>query len=171
MQRFLTAFSILVFCAGTYGQKPKNGSFAYVIAFAEWGGKSLNATCTVIIKGDSIKVVHDGNKSMTGKKGDIIEEGIIMIVPTLSVAIWISWRTRDIKSELAHNLAIVFWISANAYWMISEFFGFDTIIVWREFTGKHMALIPFIIGAAILLYYYLIQRPKEVRSEQVVTMY
>ena len=99
------------------------------------------------------------------------ELGIIMIIPTLSIAIYIAYRTRNIKSELAHNLAVGFWISANAYWMISEFFGFDAIIVWREFTGKHMALIPFIIGAAILLYYYLIQRPKEVRNEQVVTMY
>jgi hypothetical protein len=96
--------------------------------------------------------------------------GIIMIVPTLSIAIYIAYRTRTIKSELAHNLAIVFWISANAYWMISEFFGFDSIIVWDNFTGKHMALIPFTIGAVILLYYYLIQRHQELREERAVTM-
>lgn len=96
--------------------------------------------------------------------------GIIMIVPTLSVAIYIAYRTRTIKSELAHNLAIVFWISANAYWMISEFFGFDAVIVWKDFTGKHMALIPFTIGAAILLYYYLVQRRDELKEEHVVTM-
>ncbi|HEV8269797.1 MAG TPA: hypothetical protein VGQ04_00755 [Chitinophagaceae bacterium] len=96
--------------------------------------------------------------------------GIIMIVPTLSIAIYIAYRTRTIKSELAHNLAIVFWISANAYWMISEFFAFDAVIVWRDFTGKHMALIPFTIGAVILLYYYLIQRHQELREERAVTM-
>ena len=96
--------------------------------------------------------------------------GIIMIVPTLSIAIYIAYRTRTIKSELAHNLAIVFWISANAYWMISEFFGFDAVIVWRGFTGMHMALIPFTIGAAILLYYYLVQRRYELKEEQVMTM-
>lgn len=96
--------------------------------------------------------------------------GIIMIVPTLSVAIYIAYRTRTIKSELAHNLAIVFWISANAYWMISEFFGFDATIVWRNYTGKHMAIIPFTIGAAILLYYYLVQRHKEIEEEHMVTM-
>ena len=96
--------------------------------------------------------------------------GIIMIVPTLSIAIYIAYRTRTIKSELAHNLAIVFWITANAYWMISEFFGFDGIIVWKEFTGKHMALIPFTIGAAILLYYYLFQRRYELKEEHAVTM-
>ena len=98
------------------------------------------------------------------------ELGIAMIVPTLSVAIWIAWRNRQIKSELAHNLAIVFWISANAYWMISEFFGFDTTEVWENFTGKHFALIPFSIGALILLYYYIVQRPQERKEDQVVTM-
>jgi hypothetical protein len=98
------------------------------------------------------------------------ELGITMIIPTLSVAIWIAWRTRQIKSELAHNLAIVFWISANAYWMISEFFEFDTISVWRNFTGKHLALIPFTIGALILLYYYIVQRPREKKEYQVITM-
>jgi hypothetical protein len=98
------------------------------------------------------------------------ELGIIMIVPTLSVAIWIAWKNRQIKSELAHNMAIVFWITANAYWMISEFTGIDSINVWRNFNGKHMALIPFITGAVILLYYYAVQRPREIKNRQVVTM-
>ena len=96
--------------------------------------------------------------------------GIAMIVPTLSVAIWIAWKNRSIKSELAHNLAIVFWITANAYWMISEFLGFDSILIWREFTGKHLALIPFITGAVILLCYYVVQRPRELKEKQVITM-
>ena len=64
--------------------------------------------------------------------------GIAMIIPTLSIAIWIAWKNRQIKSELAHNLAIVFWITANAYWMISEFLGFDEMLVWKDFTGKHL---------------------------------
>jgi len=98
------------------------------------------------------------------------ELGLAMIIPTLSVAIWIAWKNRQIKSELAHNLAIVFWITANAYWMISEFFGFDTELVWREFTGKHMALIPFITGVVILLYYYIIQRPRELKLKKAVTL-
>ena len=98
------------------------------------------------------------------------ELGITMIVPTLSVAIWIAWKNRDIKAELAHNLAIVFWISANAYWMISEFFGFDDDLILGDVTGKHMALLPFTIGAVILLYYYVIQRPKELKQKSLVTM-
>src|SRR5215813_11602631 len=66
--------------------------------------------------------------------------GIAMIIPTLSIAIVIAWRTREIKSELAHNLAVAFWISANSLWMIAEFLHFDEVIIWKEFTGKHLAL-------------------------------
>jgi hypothetical protein len=69
---FLSAFTI------TYAQKPKDGTYTYAIAYAEWNGKSLGATCTVIIKGDSIKVVHNGKANLTGKKGDILDQGIIM---------------------------------------------------------------------------------------------
>ena len=58
--------------------------------------------------------------------------GIIMIVPTLTVAILIAWRTRKLASELAHNLAVAFWISANSFWMISEFLGFEKrILGWN----------------------------------------
>ena len=96
--------------------------------------------------------------------------GIMMIIPTLSIAIVIAWRTRHIKSELAHNLAIAFWISANSLWMIAEFFHFDEMVVWKEFTGKHLALVPFVTGAVILLYYYVVQRPRELKEKTVVTM-
>ena len=96
--------------------------------------------------------------------------GIVMVVPTLSVAIYIAYRTRKIKSELAHNLAVAFWISANSYWMISEFFGFDEVSVVSGYEGKHLAMIPFLIGVIILAWYYLVERRKEVNKEQVVTM-
>lgn len=96
--------------------------------------------------------------------------GIAMIVPTLAIAIIIAWRTRHIKSELAHNLAILFWISANSFWMISEFLEFDSTPILFGITGKHMALIPFAFGALILAWYYLVQKPREDRVEQVATM-
>ena len=96
--------------------------------------------------------------------------GMAMVIPTLSIAIIIAWRTRHIAAELAHNLAITFWISANSYWMISEFFGFDEMVVWREFTGKHLALIPFVAGAMLLLYYYAVQRPRELKLKRAATM-
>lgn len=55
--------------------------------------------------------------------------GIAMVIPTLTIAIIIAWRTRQIKAELAHNLAVALWISANSFWMISEFFEFDSVII------------------------------------------
>lgn len=96
--------------------------------------------------------------------------GIVMVIPTLSVAIYISVRTRKIKAELAHNLAVTFWITANSYWMISEFFGFDEVPIWAGFEGKHLSMIPFFIGVFILAWYYIIQRSREVKEKQVVTM-
>ncbi|AMJ68055.1 hypothetical protein AXW84_06430 [Hymenobacter sp. PAMC 26628] len=96
--------------------------------------------------------------------------GLLMVAPTLGIAIVIAWRTRAYKSELAHNLAIVFWITANSYWMASEFFHFDTVVVAPGVTGKHLALVPFFIGLGILLYYYLVQKPREARESQVATL-
>lgn len=63
-------------------------------------------------------------------------------------------------SEVTHNLAITVWISANSYWMISEFFHFDTIEIAPGFTYKYLALIPFTIGILSLGFYYLIWKPK-----------
>lgn len=98
------------------------------------------------------------------------ELGLAMFIPTLTIAIIIAWRTRQLKSELAHNLAITFWITANGYWMISEFFHFDELKIYGDWTGKHLALIPFIIGALILLYYYVVQRPREIREHKTTTL-
>lgn len=96
--------------------------------------------------------------------------GIAMIFPTLIISLIIAWRTRHIKSELAHNLAITFWITANSLWMITEFFHVDTKLFFGLLTGKHLALIPFILGMFILLYYYIIQKPREDRETQVATL-
>lgn len=86
--------------------------------------------------------------------------GIIMIVPTLIVSIQIAWRTRQYMSELCHNLAITVWITANSYWMISEFAGFDTKHLFGNYTYKHLAIIPFGIGILFLAFYYLIWKPR-----------
>jgi hypothetical protein len=96
--------------------------------------------------------------------------GIAMIIPTLSIAIFIAWRTRHMISELAHNLAIAFWITANSLWMISEFFEFDTRLILGVIEGKHLAMIPFCIGAFILAYYYVFLRHKEEEEEHLVTL-
>ena len=90
--------------------------------------------------------------------------GIAMIFPTLIISIVIAWRTRNLTSELAHNLAVSFWITANSYWMISEFFGFDQTPLLFGIEGKFFAMIPFIIGILILAYYYIFQKPKETKQ-------
>ncbi len=86
--------------------------------------------------------------------------GIIMIFPTLIISIIIAWRTRQLMSEWCHNLAITFWISANSYWMISEFMHFDELTVYSWITFKHLALMPFISGVLCLAYYYMIWQPR-----------
>ncbi len=72
--------------------------------------------------------------------------GIFMIVPTLSVAFYILWKSRHIRAELFHNLAVCLWIMANSVWMIGEFFAIE---------ARHYAVIIFLIGLALLLFYYI----------------
>jgi len=81
--------------------------------------------------------------------------GIAMIFPTLIIAIVITVRTRKFMSEFCHNLAIVFWITANSYWMVSEFLEFDTLPAIGNITYKYLAVIPFLAGILLLGYYYL----------------
>ena len=86
--------------------------------------------------------------------------GIAMIFPTLIIAIIIMIRTRQFMSEVCHNIAIVLWISANSYWMISEFLHFDSIPLIGDITYKQLAIIPFSMGIAILGYYYIWWKPR-----------
>ena len=74
--------------------------------------------------------------------------GVAMFIPTLALALIITWQTRKVRSELFHNLAVVFWITANGYWMICAFFWVD-IDYLRYFTA-----IPFSIGLLFVSYYY-----------------
>jgi hypothetical protein len=54
--------------------------------------------------------------------------------------------------------------------MISEFFGFDETVIWQGIEGKYFAVIPFVVGVLILLYYYLFQKSNEEKNPKVVTM-
>jgi hypothetical protein len=94
--------------------------------------------------------------------------GIAMIFPTLIISIIIAWRTKNIMSEVCHNLAITVWISANSYWMISEFFKFDELPLFGDYTYKHLAIIPFTLGILFLAFYYIIWKPKH--KEELETM-
>jgi hypothetical protein len=86
--------------------------------------------------------------------------GIIMIFPTLIISLLIAWRTRNLMSELCHNLAITFWICANSYWMIVEYIGIDTDLAIGSVAYKHLALIPFGLGVLALLFYYAWWHPR-----------
>ena len=86
--------------------------------------------------------------------------GIFMIIPTMIISIVIAWRTRKVVSELCHNLAITVWITANSFWMCTEFFGVDHIVIYETYSIKHLAVIPSLIGVLILAYYYIIYMPK-----------
>jgi hypothetical protein len=88
--------------------------------------------------------------------------GLAMFVPTISLAVLITWQTRKLVAELYHNLAVVFWIIANGYWMIAEFF-------WPKHDFlRYYASIPFGIGIIFITAYYLVilpaQRKKQVRG-------
>ena len=73
--------------------------------------------------------------------------GVVMITPTLLLAIYITWVHRAEKSELLHNLAIVLWICAFSVWMIGEFYYEDTI--------RSYALFFFLAGLGTAAYYYI----------------
>lgn len=73
--------------------------------------------------------------------------GLIMIIPTVGAALLITWQTRQIRSELLHNLAVVCWIVANGYWMITEFFFEDESL-------RYYTAIPFALGIVIVSFYY-----------------
>jgi prepilin signal peptidase PulO-like enzyme (type II secretory pathway) len=90
--------------------------------------------------------------------------GLFMLVPTLSVAFLITWQTRKLKSELFHNLAIVFWICANGFWMITEFF-------WPQQEDlRFYTVITFSIGLGFIIAYYFIILPTEHKKEKMVTI-
>ena len=72
--------------------------------------------------------------------------GVIMVVPTLGLAVYITWIHRKSKVELLHNSAVVLWICANSVWMIGEFYYDDGL--------RHIALIFFIAGLVTAAYYY-----------------
>ncbi len=84
--------------------------------------------------------------------------GMIMIIPTLLVAIYIAWRSRDEISDLYHNIAVCLWISANATWMTGEFFYNDST--------RPIAMLFFIAGLIVVSVYYVVYFPK--RNSQTV---
>lgn len=78
--------------------------------------------------------------------------GITMIVPTVSVAMYITWRSWGNFSEFVHSLAVTCWICANSVWMCGEFFEKELRPVAAGF---------FALGLLILAFYYLFRFKKD----------
>jgi hypothetical protein len=78
--------------------------------------------------------------------------GMLMIIPTLGVAIHITWRARKQISDLFHNIAVCLWITANAVWMTGEFFYDDGTRGFAKFF--------FAAGIIVVGVYYAIHFPK-----------
>jgi hypothetical protein len=77
--KFLIPFVCFVLITNSIiAQTPKNGTYTFSIVWEEFGGKDLGNSCTVIINKDSITVVHNGKPSLTGNKGDVLVQGIIL---------------------------------------------------------------------------------------------
>ena len=74
--------------------------------------------------------------------------GILMIVPTITLAILITYITRHTRREKYYNIAVCFWIAANSFWMVGEFFG-------NEEAFRADAKYLFIAGLLAIGWYYL----------------
>lgn len=64
--------------------------------------------------------------------------GIIMVFPTVFMAIYITIKSWQIQEERGFNLAVICWILANSTWMLGEFFELN-------FTS-FLAAILFVVG-------------------------
>jgi hypothetical protein len=71
--------------------------------------------------------------------------GAIMIIPTLFIALYIVIQTLK-TVDFYINMAIFFWISANSFWMLMEFFNDNQL--------RFYASIPFAFGFLFVGIFY-----------------
>jgi hypothetical protein len=83
---------------------------------------------------------------------------IAMIIPTVSVAIYLLYRSKRNKTELYHNAAVCMWIIANSTWMLGEFMNKEL---------RPVAVVLFGIGLGILAIYYSIYFKKDRIKERI----
>jgi hypothetical protein len=72
--------------------------------------------------------------------------GACMIVPTVFLALYLAVKTFGTR-DFYINMSILFWISANSYWMVTEFFFNNHL--------KELAAIPFGLGFLFVGLFYL----------------
>ncbi len=70
--------------------------------------------------------------------------GLLMVVPTLTFAFYFVLKSSKDLFQRISSMAVFCWITANAWWMVSEFY-FEEL--------KMFALLPFSIGFGLMLYY------------------
>jgi hypothetical protein len=70
--------------------------------------------------------------------------GTVMILPTLSLAYYLVFTTRNHTLLFWPNAAVACWITANSIWMLGEFF---------DFNHKPFALVLFLLGIACMMAY------------------
>lgn len=73
--------------------------------------------------------------------------GMMMIVPTVSVAVMLVISTRKIPHRLLLNLATLCWIMANSNWMAGEFYHYN----FRPFSFTL-----FILGILFSIVYFIL---------------
>lgn len=84
--------------------------------------------------------------------------GTIMMVPTLFFAFFIAWKTWSGNAGYI-NAAVFFWILANSYWMMSEFYMAEAY--------KELAAIPFGLGLVCSLLFVIRSYRLKKQSTQV----
>ncbi len=83
--------------------------------------------------------------------------GIVMIFPTVFVAFYITWKSKGMRAEVYHNIAVCCWILANSIWMLGEFF---------EHESRPYAATLFGVGLLVLAYYYTVHFKKDRKAEK-----
>lgn len=79
-----------------------------------------------------------------------------MIIPTLTLALLITGKTRKKMPEFLPNLAITLWIVANSIWMCDEFF---------ELGIKSLCYGPFLLGLCLVAYWLIFYFPEIWKEE------
>ena len=51
--------------------------------------------------------------------------GLVMVIPTIGLAVHLAYQTRRDAVDFIHNLAVVCWLAANVTWMTGEFYFND----------------------------------------------
>jgi len=81
--------------------------------------------------------------------------GASMIIPTVFLALYLVIKTFGTR-DFYLNSAIFFWISANSFWMLMEFFNDNQY--------KNFAAIPFALGFIFIAFFYLTSNKKRISS-------